>query len=66
MNGLSYNASITWISCPAACNLSFTFRPLYPRYPLGQAERARSRFGRYGEEKNLLALPGIEPRMPIP
>jgi hypothetical protein len=52
--------------------VSFMPRPLYPRgnrpwYPLGRwLGRPQSRSGRCREEKNLLPLPGIEPRLSSP
>lgn len=36
--------------------------PLYPRYPLdGRLNGRQTRFGRCGEEKDFLPLPGNEP-----
>jgi hypothetical protein len=47
--------------------VSLTPRPLYPRYPLDRRLGGpQSRSGRSGEEKNLLPLPEIEPRLSSP
>ena len=50
------------------CEFSFTPRPLYPRergprYSLNRGLGGpQSRSGNFGEDKNLLTLPGFEPR----
>lgn len=45
--------------------VSFTLWPFYLRYRLNRWRRGpQIRFGRYEEKRNLLPLPGIEPRFP--
>jgi len=45
-------------------DFSFTPRPLYPRHPLNSRPCGLYiLFGWFGEEKDLLPLPGVEPRL---
>jgi hypothetical protein len=69
---LRYNSNIIELGTRQRSVVSFTLRPLYypGKNPLSPFDRRldgpQKRFGRYGEEKNLLLLPGIKPRPSSP
>jgi hypothetical protein len=59
----TYNSTILYLGTSWRLIVSFTPRPLYPRYLLARRLGGlQSRIGRCGLQINFPPLPGIEPR----